>query len=80
METGCVKKNSLAIEKLEDLPHHPLMRDLLLTFFPLLDCGCFGFHLPDFSESGNSLAKNNWILPQKTVFWDLDSRLRRSAR
>lgn len=33
---------------------------------------------PDFSESGNNLAKNSWILPQKTVFCDLDNLLRRS--
>lgn len=35
--------------------------------------------LPDFSDSGNSLDKNSCILPQNTVFCDLDNRRSKSA-
>lgn len=34
---------------------------------------------PDFSDSGKRRARKSWIRPQNTVFWDLDSLLRRSS-
>ena len=36
--------------------------------------------LPDFSDRGKRRARKSWIRPQNTVFWDLDSLLKRSAR
>ena len=35
---------------------------------------------PDLSENGKNLARNRRILPQNTVFWVLDSLLRRSLQ
>ena len=35
---------------------------------------------PERSENGKNLARKSRILPQKTVFCDLDKRLRRSAK
>ena len=35
---------------------------------------------PDFSERGNNLAKNNCILPQNTVFCDVDKRRNKSMK
>lgn len=35
---------------------------------------------PDFSERGNNLARNSWILPQNTVFCDLDNLRKRSEK
>lgn len=36
--------------------------------------------LPDFSDRGKRRARKSWIRPQNTVFWDLDSLLKRSTQ
>lgn len=36
--------------------------------------------LPDFSDRGKRRARKSWIRPQKTVFCDLDSLLKRSTQ